>query len=124
MSIISWTSPRPSDSILPTSIETSRPRALVGAQLFAKEPHEFTSLGTRDQTPLEESRVSPFDRHGRVGGGDLPDVRHGFAGNWGFRDQRAAVIADRFDTELKQKRVDIGLECEVSGFGGLLDHID
>ena len=98
--------------------------ALVGAQLFAKEPHEFTALGTRDQTPFEESRVSLSDRHGRVGGGDLPDVRHGFAGNWGFRDQRATVIAGRFDTEFKQKRIDTGLECEVSGFGGLLDHID
>src|ERR1700730_13353432 len=86
--------------------------ALVGAQLFAKEPHEFTALGTRDQAPFEESRVSLFDGRGRIGGGDLPDVRYGFAGNWGFRDQRATVVVDRFDTKLKQKRVDIGLQRE------------
>src|ERR1700738_689429 len=30
--------------------------ALVGAQLFAKEPHEFSARGTRDKTPFEKSR--------------------------------------------------------------------
>ena len=73
--------------------------ALVGAQLFAEEPHEFTALGTRDQTPFEESRVSLFDGRSRTGGIDLSDMRHGLAGDRGLRNQRATGVADGFDTE-------------------------
>src|SRR6266851_5187664 len=95
-------------------------RALVAAQLFAKQPHEFAALGSRDQTPFEESRMSLFDGRGRTGGIDLPHMRHGLAGDRGFRHQRAAGIADGFDTELNQKRVDLDLERKVFDLGGWL----
>ena len=36
-------------------------RALIAAQLFAKQPHQFAALGTWDQAPFEESRMSLFD---------------------------------------------------------------
>ena len=54
-------------------------RALVGAKLFAKQPHEFAALGSRDQTPFEEGRVSLFDGRSRTGSIDLSDMRHGLA---------------------------------------------
>jgi hypothetical protein len=49
-------------------------RALVGAKLFAKQPHEFAALGSRDQTPFEESRVSLLDGRTRTGSIDLSDM--------------------------------------------------
>jgi hypothetical protein len=41
-----------------------------------------------------------------------------------LRHQRATGVADWFDTELNQKRVDLRLEREAFALGGLLDHID
>src|ERR1700737_2748186 len=63
----------------------SAEEALVGPQLFAKEPHEFTALRTRDQAPFEESRMRLLDRRSSMGFGGLPDMRNGFAGDGGFR---------------------------------------
>jgi hypothetical protein len=40
-------------------------------------------------------------------------MRHGLAGDLGLRHQRATGVADWFDTELNQKRVDLRLEREV-----------
>jgi hypothetical protein len=51
-------------------------------------------------------------------------MRHGLAGDRGLRHQRATGVADGFDTELNQKRVDLRFEREVFALGGLLDHID
>ena len=62
MSIISWTSPRPSERILPASMVTRRPRSVdVGAQLFAEEPDEFAAFGGGDAAPLEECDVGLGD---------------------------------------------------------------
>ena len=51
-------------------------------------------------------------------------MRHGLAGDRGLRHQRATGVAEGFDTELNQKRVDFRLEQEVFALGGLFDHID
>ena len=64
------------------------------------------------------------DRRGRAGGIDLPDMRHGFAGDRSARDQRASGMADGVDPEFKQKRCDLGLERELFGRGGGSDRID
>jgi hypothetical protein len=41
-------------------------RALVGTKLIAKQPHKFATLGSRDQTPFEESRVKDVREWGNA----------------------------------------------------------
>ena len=69
MSIISCTSPRPSETILPASMVTRRPRSdLGGAQLLADEPHELASAGCRHLPPGEEGGRGARERRLDVGG--------------------------------------------------------
>jgi hypothetical protein len=55
MSIISWTSPRPSERILPTSIDTKPAEIGLGAaQFFAQQPHEFAAARCRHLPPCKK----------------------------------------------------------------------
>ena len=56
MSIISWTSPSPSERILPASIDTSVPRScLVLAQQLAELAHELRRAPVPARAPLRNA---------------------------------------------------------------------
>ena len=85
MSIISWTSPRPSCAILPVSSVTSAPSASFSRR--SSSPNRRASSprrGSRDVAPLLEGGRRPRDRGVRAGGVGAGDVRERLA-----RDRRA-----------------------------------
>ena len=120
MSIISWTSPRPSERILPASMDTSAPRsAWCSRSRFAQLAHELAADRARHGAPGRERVLGGADDRGHLGRRMRPQAGQLAAGDGRAGDQ-VAVGGNRH-AEAAQDLGRLGQQLGVRGkFHGAL----